>query len=230
MLLFFHISFSIPAISYHAWIVIRHSKKHFSKSILFPILYKTNLFLRKKIKLITCGTWFGRSGKGRSNARQCSTKKRPTLFELLLRESVQIRGPELKARKLKPADWFRRSLHEWSSPRNKSKNKWKSTTEALPRKFNWKKNSTENSAEKNPKENSKFNELWNFSIKQKKKRKILKFKELCFLDTLSVKFPANCTKICNTLSFYPFLSRFFCIKFLFKNFIVCVIFSNQYPN
>ena len=31
--------------------------------------------------------------------------------------------------------------------------------------------STENSAEKNLKEDSKFNELWNFSIKQKKKKK-----------------------------------------------------------
>ena len=27
--------------------------------------------------------------------------------------------------------------------------------------------------------------------------------------------------------FYPFISCFFCIEFLFKNFIVCVIFSNQ---
>ena len=34
-----------------------------------------------------------------------------------------------------------------------------------------KENSTENSAEKNFKEDSQFNELWNISIKQKKKEK-----------------------------------------------------------
>ena len=65
--------------------------------------------------------------------------------------------------------------------------------------------------------------------KTKKERKILKFKERCFPDTLSDKFLQIVLKICNTLSFYPFLSRFFCIKFPFKNFIICVIFSNQYP-
>ena len=93
-----------------------------------------------------------------------------------------------------------------------------------------KENSTENSAEKNFKEKSKFKQLLNFSIKQKKKkRKILKFKELSFPDTISEKFPVNCTEICNTLSFYPFLSGFFSTKFPFKNFIVGVIFSNQYP-
>ena len=43
-----------------------------------------------------------------------------------------------------------------------------------------KENSTENSSEKNFKEDLQFNELWNISTKQKKKRKILKFKELCF--------------------------------------------------
>ena len=43
-----------------------------------------------------------------------------------------------------------------------------------------KENSTENSAEKNFKEDLQFDELWNISTKQKKKRKILKFKELYF--------------------------------------------------
>ena len=52
-----------------------------------------------------------------------------------------------------------------------------------------KENSTENSAEKNCKEDLQFNELWNISTKpKKKKRKILKFKELCSPDTLSEKF------------------------------------------
>ena len=72
--------------------------------------------------------------------------------------------------------------------------------------------------------------------KTKKKRKILKFKELCFPDTLSDKFQQIVLKICYTLSFlflsflFFFFFFFFCIKFLFKNFIVCVIFSNQNPN
>ena len=95
-------------------------------------------------------------------------------------------------------------------------------------KIKLKENSTENSLEKNLKEYSKFNELRNFLIKQRKWRKILKFKELCLPDTLSDKFHTNCFQICNTWSFYPFLSHFFCIKFPFKNF-VCVIFLNQYP-
>ena len=63
-----------------------------------------------------------------------------------------------------------------------------------------KENSTENSAEKNFKEDSQLNKPWNISTKQKKERKILKFKELCFPDTLR-QVPANCTKFCNTLSF-----------------------------
>ena len=80
------------------------------------------------------------------------------------------------------------------------------------------------------KEDSQFNELWNISTKQKKKRKKLKFKELCFPDTLSDKFQQIVLKICNTLSFLSFSFSFFCMKFLFKNFIVWVIFLNQYPN
>ena len=43
---------------------------------------------------------------------------------------------------------------------------WSST-----KKIQLKENSTENSAEKNLEEGSKFYELWNFSIKQKKKKK-----------------------------------------------------------
>ena len=47
-----------------------------------------------------------------------------------------------------------------------------------------KENSVEDFSEKNFTEDSQFNEPWNISTKQKKKKKILKFKELCFLDTL----------------------------------------------
>ena len=75
---------------------------------------------------------------------------------------------------------------------------WSST-----KKIQLKENSTENSAEKNLKENSKFNELWNFSMKQKKQRKILKFKEL------PDKFPTNCTK---NLKHFIFSISFFLIS------------------
>ena len=47
-------------------------------------------------------------------------------------------------------------------------------------------------------------------------------------DTLSDKFHQNALKFATLHIFYPFLSCFFCIKFPFKNVIVCVIFSNQY--
>ena len=97
-----------------------------------------------------------------------------------------------------------------------------------------KENSTENSAEKNLKEDLKYNELWNVLTKKKKKkkkkRKILKFKELCFPNTLSDKFQLIALKFATLYLFYPFLSCFFCVKFLFKNFIICVNFSNQYSN
>ena len=49
-------------------------------------------------------------------------------------------------------------------------------------------------------------------------------------DTLSDKFQQIALKFAALYLFYPFLSCFLCIKFLFKNFIVCVIFSNQYLN
>ena len=62
--------------------------------------------------------------------------------------------------------------------------------------------------------------------KTKKKRNILKFKEICFSYTLSGKFQQIAQKFATLYLFYPFLSCFFCIKFPFKNFIVCVIFSN----
>ena len=81
-----------------------------------------------------------------------------------------------------------------------------------------KENSTENSAEKNFKEDEQLNELWNISTKQKKKRKIHKFS-----DTLSDKFQQIVLKFATLYLSIPFISCFLCIKFLFKNFIVCVI-------
>ena len=76
-------------------------------------------------------------------------------------------------------------------------------------------NSTENSVEKYLKENSKFKELWNFLIKQKKKRKILKFKELCFLDILSDKFQQILQKLYNSLSFLSLSFSFLLYKIPF---------------
>ena len=69
-----------------------------------------------------------------------------------------------------------------------------------------------------------------FQQNKKRKEKILKFKELFFPDTLSDKLPQIARKFATLYLFYPFLSCFFCIKFLFKNLIIYVIFSNQYPN
>ena len=86
-------------------------------------------------------------------------------------------------------------------------NYWSST-----KKIQLKENSTENSTEKNLKENSKFNELRNFSIRQKKKKKRFKFKDLCFSDILSDKFPANCTR--NLQHFIFSIPFFLCIKSL----------------
>ena len=99
---------------------------------------------------------------------------------------------------------------------------WSST-----KKIQLKKNSIENSAEKNLKENWKINELWNFSIKQRNKWKSLKFKELCFPDTHSDRFPTNRTQNLQHYLFYPFLSCFFCIKFPFeKLYCLCYLFES----
>ena len=50
----------------------------------------------------------------------------------------------------------------------------------------------------------------------------IKFQELSFPVTLSDKFQQIASKFATLNLFYPFLSCFFCIKFLFKNVIVCV--------
>ena len=81
---------------------------------------------------------------------------------------------------------------------------WSSTKEIQLKEY-----STENYAEKNLKENSKFNELWNFSLKQKKKRKIFKFKEIVSRTLSQISFPQIILKICNTLSFLSFFTYFF---------------------
>ena len=55
------------------------------------------------------------------------------------------------------------------------------------------------------------------TFQQNKKGKILKFQELCFPDTLSDKFQQIAQKFEALYLFYPFLSCFFCTKFLLKN-------------
>ena len=62
------------------------------------------------------------------------------------------------------------------------------------------------------------------AFRQNGKEKILKFKELSFPDTFSNKFPQI------ALKFPSHSSLFLLYKITFKNFIVCVNFSNQYPN
>ena len=68
------------------------------------------------------------------------------------------------------------------------------------------------------------------TFRQNKKRKEKYSKNFVSPDILSDKFQQIVLKICKLYLFYPFPTRFFCIKFPFKNFIICVIFSNQYPN
>ena len=67
-------------------------------------------------------------------------------------------------------------------------------------------------------------------MKQKRKEKYSNSKNFAFRTLSQISFPQIELKICNTLSFLSFSFLFLCIKFLLKNFIVCVIFSNQYPN
>ena len=100
---------------------------------------------------------------------------------------------------------------------------WSST-----KKIQLKENSTENSTERNFKGKIlKFKKLWNFSMKQKKKIKILKFKELVSSTLSQISFPEIVLKICNTFSLLSISFLFLCIKFLFKNFILCVIFRTN---
>ena len=47
-----------------------------------------------------------------------------------------------------------------------------------------------------------------------------------FPDTLSDKFPQITLKFATLYLFYPFLSYFFYIKCLFKNFFVCYLFES----
>ena len=52
--------------------------------------------------------------------------------------------------------------------------------------------------------------------KKKKKRRILKFKELCFPDTLSEKFQRIALKFATLYLFYPFFFLFLLNKIPFK--------------
>ena len=59
---------------------------------------------------------------------------------------------------------------------------------------------------------------------------VFSFINISTLHTLSDNFQQIVPKFAIFYLFYPFFYCFLCIKFLFKNFIVCIIFSNQYPN
>ena len=89
-------------------------------------------------------------------------------------------------------------------------------------------NSTENSAEKNLK---KIRNLINFeTFRSNKKKKYSNSKNFVSRTLSQISFPQIALKFATLYLFYPFFSSFFSTKFPLKNFIVCVIFSNQYPN
>ena len=77
-----------------------------------------------------------------------------------------------------------------------------------------KENSTKNSAEKNFKEDSQLNELWNISTKQNEKKNT-QIQRTLFPEHSLRYVPANCTKICNTLSFLSLYLSFRLYKILF---------------
>ena len=146
--------------------------------------YKS-LFLRKKIKLIRCGIWFGRSGEGRSNPRRYGTKKWLPLFELLFSQ-YEFGDPNCRHDNLSQQVGFINRFTNWVPQEIKVKMNdsrlLKFYQENSPeRKFN-----REFYGKKKIKEDSKFNEPWNFSIFQKKTKpkKILNSKNLKYLRGL----------------------------------------------
>ena len=62
-----------------------------------------------------------------------------------------------------------------------------------------------------------------------KPKKLPKFQEFYFMDTLSDKNSHKFQQICNALSFPSFLSLFLLYKICFYDFVICIIFLNQYP-
>ena len=148
-----------------------------------------NLFLRKN-QTDHVQTWFGRSGEGRSNLRQCGTKKwlSPFVENYYSNPQYEFRNQTVKLASrwvLSLASWIAGTYFKQVEASQEIKVK---LNESQRLKFyqvkQLKENSTKNSAEKNFKEDSKLNDLWNISTKKKKKWKILKFNELCFPDTL----------------------------------------------
>ena len=72
--------------------------------------------------------------------------------------------------------------------------------------------------------------FWLNEKKKKKKEKYSNSKNFVSRTLSQISFPQIALKFATFYLFYPFLSRFFSIKFTFKSFVVCVIFSNQDPN
>ena len=173
-----------------------------------------------------CGTWFGRSGKGKSSSRLCGTKKWPPLFcETTIWPSVRIRGRKLQTRKLKPQERFHHLLLEWSSPRNKSKNKCKSTTEVLSRKFNWKKIQPRIMRKRTLKKTQIQRTLKLFD-KTQKKRKYSNSKNFVSRTLFQIIFPQIGLKICNTSTFLSLSFLFLSYKNPFKNlYYLCYLFE-----
>ena len=126
---------------------------------------------KKKSSWPSCGTWFGLSGEGRSNPRQWRNQKVTSSFcvNQLFDSQYEFGDPKWRHEDLSQQMGSVTRFMNGASQEIKVKNKRKSTTEILPWKFNWKKIQPRILWKRTFKEDSKFNELWNFSIKQKKK-------------------------------------------------------------
>ena len=95
-----------------------------------------------------------------------------------------------------------------------------SFTEILRIKTNWKKIQSENSTEKK-KPFRRLKIKWKLKLfDETKKKKILKFKELCFPELSQISSGKLHKHLQSFIFFCPFLYYFFCIRFLL----------NQNPN
>ena len=160
---------------------------------------------------------FGQSGKGRSNPRQYGTKKLPPTIcrKLLLGPQYKLGDQSVKAGKIASskvsllASWIADKY--WNRQEASQEIKRMSMTEILRIKTTERKFNPRTVLKKNLSEDSKLNENWNISIKLKRK-KILKFKELCYSDILSDKLIT--LKFAILYLFYPFLVSFVQNSFL----------------
>ena len=97
-------------------LIVERLTKDKIKSSVNKYVWVIKIYFKEKNQadLYACGTQSGPSEQGRSNPRQCSTKKLPPSFrwELLFRPSEQIREPNWRQEKLasrwvlSPTSWM----------------------------------------------------------------------------------------------------------------------------